>query len=228
MINEVRRELYALADEKHAAFSRKLIETKADILGVKTPDLKRIAKRLAREDMSAYFSELSFDVYEETAIRALLISYGKLGLKERMALIEDFVPHIDNWGICDLFCSSLRPHIKKNQSEFWALIQKYLYSDKEFYIRFGLVVMLVGFVSPEYAEAAFRTLDCVDTGAYYAMMAAAWTLSEFYIKLPGLTLPYLENNRLDDITYNKALSKMLDSHRVSREDREMIRRMKRK
>ena len=61
--------------------------------------------------------------------------------------------------------------------------------------------MLVGFVSPEYAEAAFRTLDCVDTGAYYAMMAAAWTLSEFYIKLPGLTLPYLENNRLDDITY---------------------------
>ncbi|MBR2743341.1 MAG: DNA alkylation repair protein [Clostridia bacterium] len=228
MNEALKKELAALSSEKHAEFSKKLIPTSALIMGVKTPELKRLAKKISRGDYKAFLSAPCYNTYEETALRALVISFAKLDLSERLALIEDFVPHIDNWAVCDLFCSALRPVIKKNRGEFFALIQKYLYSDKEFYIRFGLVVILVGFVCEEYAPLAFEIFDTVDKSAFYAMMGAAWTLAEFYIKLPELTLPYLLNNRLDDRTYNKAISKMLESYRVSDEDKKMLRRMKRK
>ncbi|MBQ3379368.1 MAG: DNA alkylation repair protein [Clostridia bacterium] len=228
MNGEIKRELISLADRSTAEFSKKLISTKAEIMGVKTPLLKRMAKEISKGDYKSFLGDPQYGTYEETAIRALVISYAKMPHEERMSLIADFVPHIDNWGICDLFTSSLRPVIKKNQSEFWSFIQEYLYSGDEFKIRFGLVVILVGFVSKEYAAPAFDVLDSVDLRSYYAMMGAAWVLSEFYIKLPEITTSYLLNNRLDDITYNKAISKMLDSYRVSDKDKAALRLMKRK
>lgn len=228
MQNALKSELSALADEKRAAFSLALIPNSAPILGIKSEDLKKTAKRIARGNFGAYLACAEDTTHEEICLQALIISYAVMDLDVRLKYIEGFIPKIKNWAVCDTFCSALRPVIKKNQAEFWEFIKPYLYSDEEFKIRFGAVMILVGFVSEEYAARAFEIFDTIKRDGYYAMMAAAWALAEFYVKLPEITLSYLLNNRLDDTTYNKALQKICESKRVNPEAKQKIRAMKRK
>lgn len=58
-------------------------------------------------------------------------------------------------------------------------------------------------------------------------MAVAWAISIAYIKFPKETMELLKHNELDDFTYNKALQKIIESYRVSDEEKEKIRKMKR-
>ena len=65
-----------------------------------------------------------------------------------------------------------------------------------------------------------------------AIIIAKWELhggiATAYAKFPQETHAFLLENELDDFTYNKAIQKMLESYRVSAEDKEMLRGMKRK
>jgi len=221
-------ELLALSSEKLASFSARLINTSHPILGVSTPQLKKLAKRIVKGDFYSYLACDKCNTHEEICLKALIISYADIEINERFKLLSEFIPKIDNWAVCDMMCSALRPIIKKHQDEFWEFIKSYLSDDREFYIRVGVVIILVGFVSEEYAKASFDIFESVKRDDYYVIMAVAWTLAEFFIKLPDITLPYLKKCPLDDITYNKTLQKIIESKRVSDETKSMIRMMKRR
>ena len=224
----LRAELLPLSDEKRAAFTSKLIPNSAPILGVKSEDIKKIAKRLARGDFHTYLASSEDTTHEETVLQALIISYAKMDLQERLKYLEGFIPKIKNWALCDALCSALRPVIIKNRPAFWQFIRPYLYSNEEFKIRFGVVIILTGFVLEEYSQQAFEIFDTINCQGYYAMMGAAWALAEFYIKMPSVTYPYLLNNHLNDAAYNKALQKICESNRVNKEAKVKIRALKRK
>ena len=147
-------------------------------------------------------------------------------IKEILSIIKNFVPKIDNWAVCDIFCSGLKV-VNKNKETVWNFIQKYLKSKKEFELRFAIVMMLDYFIDEKYINEVLNILDNIKHDGYYVKMAVAWTVSVAFVKYPKITMKYLEKNNLDDWTYNKALQKICESFRVSKQMKEKIKKMKR-
>ena len=101
-------------------------------------------------------------------------------------------------------------------------------SDKEYEIRFGVVMALDYFADENHAKEAFGYFDRITNEGYYAKMAVAWAVSIYFVKVPEMTMEYLKHNMLDDWTYNKTIQKIRESYRVTKEDKEMLLKMKRK
>ena len=243
----IQERLYELADEEYRAFSQKLTPGKTNILGVRLPVLRKLAEEIAKEDWRAYLKEAMEDSIEpqateqgneaeaskketsmeEVLLQGMVIGKCKADIEEILCLTAAFIPKIDCWPVCDSFCTSLK--ITNNHRErVWEFLQPYLRSDKEYEIRFGVVMLLNYYILPEYAPSAFAHFDRIVHEGYYVKMAVAWAISIYFIKLPELALSYLRDNQLDDFTYNKALQKITESYRVEQDTKEMIRGMKRK
>lgn len=139
--------------------------------------------------------------------------------------IEKFVPKIDNWAVCDTFCAGLKI-IKKYPEDFWEFIGKYLKSDKEFEIRFAIVMILDYYINDKYIEEVLEILNNIKHEGYYVKMAVAWTVSICYIKFPKRTMKFLKECNLDNFTYNKSIQKIIESYRVENEDKEILKKMK--
>ena len=223
----LREQLNELADEKYRLFSSSLTPGADHILGVRLPVLRKIAKTLAKGDFRHYLREASDETFEEIMLQGMVIGYCKAGLEEKFKLIADFVPLINNWAVCDSFCNGLII-VKDFREEFWNFLQQYLNSEKEYEIRFGVVMLLNYYITPEYALPAFAQFNKIKHEGYYAKMAVAWAVSLYYISFPEITEAYLKNNELDDFTYNKAIQKITESLRVDPNTKNMLKSMKRK
>lgn len=219
--------LLEMSEEEYRKFSSSLTPGKDNILGVRLPNLRKLAVRIAKDDWRAYLSEATTDTFEEVMLQGMVIGYVKEGLEVMLKLVSDFIPLIDNWSVCDSFCSGLK-FTNKYREQVWEFLRPYLESDQEFELRFGLVMLLNYYVLPEYAPKAFNYFDLIHHEGYYVKMAVAWAISIYYIKLPELTLGYLKNCCLDDFTYNKALQKVRESLRVKDEEKDMIKKLKRR
>lgn len=223
---EIRQELIKLADDKYRSFHSNLCPGVENILGVRLPLLKKIAKNLSKEE--GYYNYLNNDdtkYYEEIMIEGLIIGYLKTDNENRFNYIKDFIPKIDNWAICDSFCNNLK-FTKKNINEVWNFILPYTSSENEFDIRFAVVMMLNFYIIEDYIDEVLNTLNNIHHDGYYVKMAVAWAISYAYIYFPEKTLAFLKNNNLDNFTYNKSLQKIIESTRVSKEDKDLMRSMK--
>ena len=222
-------ELFALQDLQYQKFHSSLLPGVENVIGVRMPLLRKVAKEILKGDWQNYLqSELPEEstYYEEDIIQALLIGTSKLSLQERHAYIKVFVPKISNWAVCDLFCSTLK-EAQRYPEEYWQLLMTYANSKNAYDLRFLAVMLLNHFTSNEFAEEALKILQAIRHEDYYVKMGVAWAISIFYIKQPQLTLKLIKQNDLDDFTHNKAIQKIRESFRVSKEDKEMLNRLKR-
>ncbi len=226
-VESVRKALIELADEDYRAFHSKLVPGTDNILGVRVPELRKLARRLVKEEWREYFDAAPEMYYEEDMLRGFMIGYGKMDLEERFEKIRLFLPHIHNWAVCDCFCSSLK-FTEKNREAVWAFLQPFFISDKTYELRFASVMALDYYVRPEYAPAVFHYFDGFRNSDYYVQMAVAWAVSVFYVHLPELTEAYIRENQLDDFTHNKAIQKICESYRVDKETKARLRSLKRK
>ncbi len=224
-MNQIREKLFRLADENYKKFQTSLCPNTNNIIGVRVPILRNLAKEIAKSDWKEYLKNAQSSYYEEIMLQGLVIGYAKMDLEDRLEYIKKFVPKIDNWAICDVTCSELK-FAKKYLKEVWNFLQKYLSSDKEFEIRFGVVMLLDYYVNKDYLQDIFEILNKIQHNGYYVKMAVAWAVSACYIKYPKETMKFLKKNKLDKFTYNKSLQKIIESYRVSYEDKEIIRKMK--
>ncbi len=147
-------------------------------------------------------------------------------LGEARRLICWFLPRIDNWSVCDSFCSTLKI-AGRHRAQLWPFVTGCLRSGEEYTARFGAVMLLDYYVDREYLGEALAELEQVDQDSYYVKMAVAWALSMFYLEFPEETEAFLEACRLDDFTYNKTLQKICESRRADREMKERVRAMRR-
>ncbi|NLG53178.1 MAG: DNA alkylation repair protein [Clostridiales bacterium] len=223
----IRDRLISMAEEEYRRFSSSLIPDCGHMLGVRLPKLRALAREIARGDWRAYLNNPNLEYFEEIMLAGMVIGYVKTDLSEVLTYTESFIPHIDNWSVCDSFCCGLKI-TKKYPSEMFSFILRYIESDKEFEARFAVVMLLDYYVNDEYIKRVFDCLDRVKLDGYYVKTAVAWLLSVCYIDFPDLTTEYLNNNISDDFTYNKTLSKIIESRRISAGERDRIRRMKRK
>lgn len=221
------QDLLNLQDKKFKEFHSSLCPRTTNIIGVKIPILRNYAKNLSKQiDIKQYISFNDTKYYEEVMIQAMLIGFLKnIDIKELFSIIKNFVPKIDNWAVCDTFCCGLKI-INKNKEEFWKFIQQYLKSNKEFELRFAIVVILNYFIEDKYINKVLKILDNIKHDGYYVKMAIAWAISVTFIKFQDTTMKYLKNNNLDNWTYNKSLQKIVESLRVDTKIKEKIKKMK--
>lgn len=222
---EIREEIKALSESEYQVFTSKLLPGVSNIIGVRLPKLRRIAKEIAKGDWRKYLDYASDESYEEIMLQGMVIGYVKCPLHELLIFIEKFVHKIDNWSVCDSFCSGLKI-TKMYKEEMWYFLQSYFQKQEEFEVRFGVVMLLNYYLDEAYIEEVCKIFDYIKHDGYYVKMAVAWAISIYYIRFPEAMESYLKNNKLDDFTYQKALQKICESRAVDSSKKEQIRRMK--
>lgn len=218
--------LNSLAEESYRTFSCALLPGVDNILGVRIPLLRKIAKDIAKADTTNYLINAKNDTFEEVMIQGMVIGYMPCALNERFAYIQNFVPKIDNWSVCDSFCTTLK-FTKKHKKETWKFLNPYFYSNKEYDVRFAAVMVLNYYVEEPYLKDIFSLFDAIKCEDYYAKMAISWAISCCFVKFAECTMEYLKNNTLDDFTYNKALQKIIESRKIDKSLKAKLRLMKR-
>lgn len=227
--NEILDNIKNLAEDKYKEFHSGLCPGTDKILGVRVPVLRKYAKELADEDWEETYNNIGNEYYEEIMLQGMILGLRKIDVELKLQYLEAFIPKIDNWAICDITCAGLKI-VKKNEETIFKFLQKYLNSEKEFELRFAIVMLLDHYITDEYVDKVIQILDNIKhTEYYYVKMAIAWTLSTIYIKYPEKAMKYLtdEENNLDNDTYNKALQKIIESNRVGKREKNKIRKMKR-
>jgi len=214
--------LRSLQDEKYKLFHQSLVTTKYEILGIPVPIQRKIAKEISKGDYQSFLKFCEFNFYEEVIIEGFVIA----NIKEEEVFypyFKSFLSKIDNWAICDSFCNSLKI-IEKNHEKYFQEIKKLLYDSHEFTVRVGLVLLLSFYVKEEYVTTILDLISGIFREEYYIKMAMAWLIAECFILYPEKTWPFLKKNDLDVFTHNKAISKITDSYRVSREVKDELKK----
>lgn len=207
-------------DEKYRDFHQKLTPTKYEILGIRVPQSRKIAKEIIKTDISSFLEQTQDNYYEEVLIEGFVIASIKDEDFFQKAL-SNFLPKIDNWAICDSFCNSIQI-IKSNPKWFFEYFLNFLKTPEPFTVRTGLITLLNFYIKEEYLERIFKSLDQIKIEHYYVNMGIAWLLAEMYTKYPIETESYFKKSKINDFTMNKTISKIRDSYRISKEQKEEL------
>ena len=224
---EIKNKLKELADVKYKEFHSGLCPNTENILGVRVPILRNYAKEVLKQyKIEDLLENIDNEYYEEILLQGMIIGLSKeKDMEKILGYIKEFIPKIDNWATCDVFCAGLKI-TKKNKEIMWNFIKPYLNSSKEFEIRFGIVMILDYYIEEQYLEENFKIFENVKNEEYYVQMAIAWEISICLIKYFNETIEYLKTSKLDKFTYNKALQKGIESFRISEENKKILRNMK--
>lgn len=219
-----------ISEESQKKLNIKLCpDTNKEILGVRIPNLRKLAKEIVKEEKWEQFIKEAQDKYfEEILLQGLVIAYAKNSLQEKYIYMQKFIPKMDSWAMTDTFTPTLKVK-EKDLKNYWDFIIPFTKSNKEFEVRFAIISMLDYYIREEYVNQVIKILDNIKHDGYYVKMAIAWTLAEIGIKFNDILMTYLkENNNLDKFTFNKTLQKMIESYRISDEQKVVLRKMKRK
>lgn len=224
---QIAARLHELADEKYRAFHSGLCPGTDNILGVRTPVLRQYAKELLKQyGGQALLCAVGTDWYEEILLRGMIIGLDKtVPWEVTWARTQDFVPLIDNWAVCDVFCAGLKA-VKKHRAQVLEQIQLYLTAPEEFSVRFALVILLDYYIEDDTLEAVFDAVRRVEHTGYYVKMAAAWLISVCLVKQYERTVKFLQSTPLDEWTRRKAIQKARESLRLPAERKEFLQGMK--
>lgn len=217
--------LITKVDISYKEFHTRLLNG-TEILGIRIPELKQMAKEIGKGNYMEFLSLNSHVTYEERTIHGLILGYVKIPFPELLTLVDEFIPYIDNWATNDVTCANLKA-FKTNQEVGFKKIQTYLESSNVWEVRFGLVLLLDFYINDTYVDEILRLSQNIKCEEYYVKMANAWLLSICYIKYPKKMMPFLKENQLDDWTYNKTISKICDSLRVPKDEKEQLKKLKR-
>ena len=221
MYKEIENYFKELSNKDRQIFNKRIINTEYYIHGLRTDEIRKALKLI--DDYDAFLKIKNFESYEMMFLYSEVIAK----LKDTSKIIEclrGFLPLVDNWAIIDNLGSRLKKIDKTLMLEY---VKECLESDYEFIKRFGVVMFINGYLREEYLDLFFDYFDRIDKSQYYVMMAVAWAIASAYVRYKDRTLEYLDNNCLDDLTFNKALSKLNDSYKLTREEKEMLRKKRR-
>ena len=253
---KMRKYLESLGEPSYLRFASSLIpELPVErFLGIRLPLLRKVARHIAADRWEEWLPRAGEDSFEEVMLQGMVIGYGLDNMERRAGgarrlrgqeehgreerrqeellgearrLIRWFLPKIDNWSVCDSFCSTLKI-AGRHRAQLWPFVLDCLRSGEEYTVRFGAVLLLDYYVDRAYLGEALAELERVDHDSYYVKMAVAWALSMFYLEFPKETGAFFADCRLDDFTYHKALQKICESRRADREMKERVRAMGRK
>jgi 3-methyladenine DNA glycosylase AlkD len=215
-----------LADPDNAAFVSKLTPGKEGILGARVPQIRALAKEVVADDWRAVLDNEPTN-FEEEMLFALVIAMAKMPVEERIARTEAFLSRIDNWAVCDTFCSAWKAG-KAESDAAWGFFSSLMGSGEEFPMRVSIIARMSLFKDADSTRMLLEDIMSHDNPGYYYRMGAAWAVSVCYVRFPEMTEDALRSGRLCDWTQNKAIQKIRESYRVSAEDKERLKALKRR
>lgn len=227
MENKIRQDLFSMQDLKYKEFHGSLCPDMDNIIGVRIPKLREYAKELYKCN-NVKDIKIEDKYYEELVIQGILIGFQtKAPIEEVIKQVEEFIPKINSWAVCDTFYAGLKI-TKKYQTEMFKVIKEYLKSTQEYQVRFAIVMLLDYYINDQYIDQVLQILDNVKLDKYYVQMANAWAISICLIKYYNKTLDFLNTTKIDDFTYNKGIQKAIESYRITDEQKEYLRTLKRR
>lgn len=218
----LREELFENQDIKYKEFHSKLIPTvdPDEIIGVRIPVLRKIGKRLAKDNQV-----FPVEYYEEKMLKGFVIGYKKYDdIKDFLKDLSDFIPLIDNWAVCDCVCSSLK-QTEKNRDIVWNFLKQYKNAG-EYGVRFMVVMLMDYYLTDEYIDEVIDILKSLNREEYYINMAIAWALSVAFVKYENKVMPLFENKVFSPWIHNKSIQKTRESFRVSKETKDYLKTLK--
>ena len=224
MYDRVKAQLTDLAqgNETYAAFNKRIVNTKMPVIGVRVPDLRRLARELAPDMSAADISKLltaknkSFDY---VLLCGLLITHARLDDLVAIDLAKQYLPRVDSWAHIDVFVEKKRRFAGE---VWWDFALECLQNEDEFTVRYGIISLMTNFLDEAHIDQAFAALRDIKHNGYYVKMALAWLYATAAVNFFELTLAELENEHIDAWTRNKAYQKMRESRRFTPEQQAVI------
>lgn len=220
-INELNRQLFSL---KRDSKLKNPFPNSLPVIGVPVPELRKVAKQIAKDNYPEFLSY--HDTYfEHQMLRAFVLGYAKDDINNVLKYTSEFIPHIQDWAVCDSLCTSLKL-VRKHRELVWNWLLRYTHRG-EFPERVIAVTSLSHFLVDDYIDQVLDTMNSLKDQGYYTKMAVAWCIATAYAKYPKETMSFLHNHQLDDWTFNKSIQKAIESYRVPPQDKAILKSMKR-
>ena len=227
ILNQIKSELFEIQDVKYKEFHTKLIPTvdKNTIIGVRIPDLRKMAKELSKkEDIDIFLNTLPHQYYEENNLHAFIIETEK-NYDKCVEKINKFLPFVNNWATCD----SMRPKVfSKNTEKLITEIEKWINSKDTYTVRFGIECLMTYYLDKDFNEKYLQSVCDIQSEEYYINMMRAWYFATALAKQYDSTVKYIENKKLDTWTHNKTIQKAVESYRITKEQKTYLKTLKRK
>ena len=227
MTEIIRNELFDMQDIKYREFQAKLMPTvdPEKMIGVRTPELRKYAKQVIKSGGAAEFiNELPHEYFDENQLHAFIISEMK-DYEKCIAEVNRFLPYVDNWATCD----QLSPKVfKKHKEELLREIRKWINSEEVYTIRFGIGMLMQHFLDEDFKAEYPEMVAGVKSEEYYVNMMIAWYFATALAKQYDEVISFIQNNRMDKWTHNKAIQKSVESNRISPEQKEYLKSLKQK
>ena len=229
------------------------------VLGLHSPEIKAVAKQLSREggeivmpdethrmcangaEVIRAFEEVPSEslCYEETVIGGYLINLEKCLLDERLAMLGRYVPVLDNWAVCDSYCAHAKWMARADKVALWVFLEQWFDSEREFEVRFAVVVAMCYFLNEDWLGRVFTRLNSLNfdhikskyktvkgkpkvaqqgtvqgTEPYYVRMGVAWLLATALAKFPDQTRAFVRSSNLPADVVKLYIRKARESFRT--------------
>lgn len=221
----IQKRLLELSDEKNADFSAKLTPgiDREKFLGVRIPASRKLAKEIIKEnEHKDFLNSLPHKYYDENILHSILISEIK-DYDECIKYVDEFLPYVDNWAVCD----TMSPKAFKNKHErLMNDILRWVDSDQTYTIRFGLKILMAHFLDNDFKKEYLEIPAKIRSDEYYINMMIAWFYATALAKQWNSTIVYIENGVLDKWVHNKAIKKARESYRITAEQKEYLKSLK--
>ena len=217
--------LFQLEDKNYRDFQMKLIPNSSinNMIGVRTPELRNLAKVMVKEvEYQSFLEELPHQYFEEYQLHAFIISEIK-DYDRCISYVNCFLPYVNNWATCD----QMNPKVfKKNKKKLLHEIKKWIKSKQTYSVRFGIGMLMKHYLDDEFRLEYLEMISKIRSNEYYVNMMVAWFFATALAKHYQETVLYFEKPTLDVWTHNKAIQKGIESNRLSKAQKEYLRRLK--
>lgn len=223
--SRIQEKLFALQDLKYQEFQCRLMPTVAPeaVIGVRTPELRRLAKALSREpETREYLKILPHRYYDENNLHGFLLE-GMKDYEEAVAAVDAFLPYVDNWATCDLMSPKV---FQKHLPELLIKIREWIADRHTYTVRFGIGMLMSFYLGETFSPEFPAWVADIHSEEYYINMMIAWYFATALAKQWDAVLPYIRERRLDQRTHNKAIQKAVESYRITAEQKAYLRTLK--
>ena len=225
IIEKIKEELFKLQDIKYRDFQSKLIPNidSSSMIGVRTPDLRKLAKKYEKmDDISIFLEKLPHSYFDENQLHAFIISERK-DYDKCIKEVESFLPYIDNWATCD----QLSPKaFKKNKKDLLKYLKKWISSTHTYTLRFAIGMFMQHFLDEDFNMEYPKIIAKIKSDEYYINMMIAWYFATALAKQYDKILPFIEGKKLEKWTHNKTIQKAIESYRITAEQKAYLKTLK--
>lgn len=222
----IRDELFKLQDVSYGDFQAKLTPgiPRELFIGVRVPNVRKLAKMIVKDyDTTEFLSELPHKYYDEDMLHGLIVSEIK-DYDTCVKAVDEFLPYVNNWAVCDIMSPKI---FKKNKDVLLDKIREWVSSEKTYTCRFGIEILMSHYLDDDFRPEYLDIPGSVHSDEYYVKMMVAWFFATALAKKWDETIKYIEEYKLDIWVHNKTIQKACESNRISSEQKDYLRTLKR-